>query len=89
MLANERISIRTTAQAKSAIEKASSLTGVSVSHFMVEVAYQKALETIENSQRIVLADSQWVNAVALLDNPPTPNTKMAALFEQGYKVADQ
>lgn len=89
MLANERINIRTTAQAKSAIEKASSLTGVSVSNFMVEVAYQKALETIENSQRIVLSDTEWANAVALLDNPPTANAKMAALFEQGYKVADQ
>ena len=89
MLANERINIRTTTQAKSAIEKASSLTGVSVSSFMVEVAYQKALETIKNSQRILLSDSEWQNAVTLLDKPPEPNDKMTALFERGYKVADK
>lgn len=89
MLANERISIRTTPQAKATIEKASALTGVSVSSFMVDVAYQKALETIENTQRIALSKDEWANALALLENPPKPNSKMAALFEQGYQVLDK
>lgn len=89
MLANERISIRTTVQAKATIEKASALTGVSVSSFMVDVAYQKALETIENTQRIALTQDEWATAVSLLNNPPEPNAKMAALFERGYQVVDK
>lgn len=89
MLANERISIRTTAQAKATIEKASALTGVSVSSFMVDVAYQKALETIENTQRIALTEDEWTTAVALLNNPPKPNDKMSTLFERGYQVIDK
>lgn len=89
MLANERINIRTTSQAKATIEKASAITGVSVSSFIVDSAYQKAVETIENSQRIVLSNEEWQNAVNLLENPPEPNDKMKALFKRGYQVADK
>ena len=88
MLATERISIRTTPHAKSVVEQASQLTGVSMSSFIMDIAYQKAVEMINNQQRITLNSKEWQNAIELLDNPPEPNDKMKALFKRGYQVVD-
>lgn len=89
MQATERINIRATPHAKAIIEQASQMMGVSVSSFMIEQAYQKALELINHSQTIALNADEWQQAIELLDNPPKPNDKLQALFTRGYRVVNQ
>lgn len=88
-LANERISIRTTAHAKAVIEQASAIAGISVSSFMVQQAYDKAVATIKDHQIIELNAQEWERMQNLLDNPPPPNEKMTALLARGKKLVNQ
>lgn len=91
MPATERINIRTTPTAKSVIEQASNITGVSMSSFIVTTAYEKALQLVNEQQasRIVLTPSEWQNAIQLLDNPPQANDKLTELFTGGYRAINQ
>lgn len=89
MIANERISIRTTPQAKLTIERACQLAGVSMNSFIMDNAYQKALNLLEKNQNISLTTDEWDNAIKALDTPPNPSEKVTALFERGFKVANQ
>ncbi len=42
----------------------------------------------KNDNVIYLNNADWNNAINLLNNPPSPNDKMKALFERGYKNID-
>lgn len=88
MLANERISIRTTTEAKATIERACQLAGVTMNSFIMDNAYQKAIKLLESNRNITLTADEWDRAIGILDNPPEPNEKMKALFERGYKSID-
>lgn len=88
-LATARLNLRTTPHAKAMIEHACDLMGVSASNFVIEQAYYKAVEVVENSQRIQLDPTEWQNALKLLDNPPKANDNMTALFTRGYRAINQ
>ncbi len=51
-LATERISLRTTSEVKRTIEQAAALSGISVSAFVLEHAYQAARKVILEQQKI-------------------------------------
>jgi uncharacterized protein (DUF1778 family) len=51
-LATERISLRTTTEVKRMIEQAAALSGISVSAFVLEHAYQAARRVILEQQQI-------------------------------------
>ena len=53
-LATERISLRTTTEVKQTIERAAALSGISVSAFVLEHAYQAARRVILEQQQIQL-----------------------------------
>ncbi len=89
MIANERISIRTTPQAKSVIEQACQLAGVSMNSFIMDNAYQKALDLLERERSIKLTADEWDRAIKNLETPPNPSEKIQALFDRGYKVVNQ
>lgn len=83
MQATERINIRTTPHAKALIEKASQKLGVSVSSFMAQSAYEKAL-SLEQSEMIYLNQDEWQQAIAMLDDEPSE--QMNALLTRGYRA---
>lgn len=83
MQANERINIRTTPQAKALIERVSQKLGVSVSSFMAQSAYEKALN-IEQSEMIYLNQAQWQQVLSLLDDEPSE--EMNHLLRRGYRA---
>lgn len=89
MLATERLNLRTTAHAKAVIEQASQLMGVSTSNFIIDVAYQRAVEMLNEQQTIRLNADEWARAIDLLEQPPKANAKLQALFDKGYRVANQ
>lgn len=88
MAATDRISLRTTPQAKALIEQASQLMGVSVNHFMIDCAYRQALEIMQKSQQIQLNETEWQKMLDLLEQPPQAHSAMQQLFAEGYRNVD-
>lgn len=83
MQATERINIRTTPHARALIERVSQKLGVSVSSFMAQSGYEKAL-SLEQSEMIYLNQDEWQQAIAMLDDEPSE--KMNTLLTRGYRV---
>lgn len=83
MLATERINIRTTLETKAMIERVCKKLGVSVSSFMAQSAYEKAL-SLEQNETIYLNQAEWENALKMLDDEPSE--KMNALLSRGYRA---
>lgn len=95
MQATERISLRTTPQAKAVIEKASELMGVSMSHFILTTMYEKSLTLIQDSHTVAQMSDIWELSEkdgelvkTLLDNPPKANDELKKLLTLSRDVAD-
>ena len=80
MSAMERINLRATREAKQVIEQAAALTGTTVSAFMLQQSYEKALNLIAQQQRITLGAKDFKMVVDLLENPPEANDELKALM---------
>ena len=83
MSAMERINLRATREAKQVIEQAAALTGTTVSAFMLQQSYEKALSLIAQQQRITLGAKDFKMVVDLLENPPEANDELKALMALG------
>ncbi len=83
MSAMERINLRATREAKQVIEQAAALTGTTVSAFMLQQSYEKALNLIAQQQRITLGAKDFKMVVDLLENPPEANDELKALMALG------
>lgn len=95
MQATERISLRTTPEAKAIIEKASELMGVSMSHFILTTMYEKSLHLIQDSHAVSQMTDIWKLSEkdsklvkTLLDNPPKANDELRKLLALSHDVAD-
>lgn len=95
MHATERISLRTTPQAKAMIEKASELMGVSMSHFILTTMYEKSLTLIQDSHAVAQMGDVWELSEndsklvkELLDNPPKANDELKKLLALSRNVVD-
>jgi len=81
--ATERIHLRTTYEAKQVIEQAAQLTGTTMSAFMIQNAYERALDLIEQNQRITLNAQQWQALQTLVQQQPPANPELQALLKLG------
>lgn len=79
-IAAERIHLRASFEAKQAIEQAAALSGVSISAFVLEHAYQAARKAILEHQQIRLCREDWQALEKALDNPPPPTQAMRDLM---------
>jgi len=86
MSAMERINLRATREAKQVIEQAAALTGTTVSAFMLQQSYEKALNLIAQQQRITLGAKDFEMIVDLLENPPKANDELKALMALGDQL---
>ncbi|WP_288383144.1 DUF1778 domain-containing protein [uncultured Acinetobacter sp.] len=82
----ERINLRATREAKQVIEQAAALTGTTLSAFMLQHAYEKALNLIEQQQRITLNAADWERLNQALENPAEANEELKALMALGEKL---
>lgn len=80
-LATERISLRTTPDAKNVIEQAASLTGLTVNSFMVQLAYEKAKDLIEANNSIKANNANRDMILDLLANPPQPTQALKDIMD--------
>ena len=67
-----RMHFRTRPRIKQAIRRAASLSGMDDSSFVINAAYQAALETIATHERTVLSTEDHAAFFAALDDPPKP-----------------
>ena len=86
MGAIERINLRATREAKQVIEQAAALTGTTVSAFMLQQSYEKALDLIAQQQRITLSAKDFETIVNLLENPRPANDELKALMALGEQL---
>ncbi|WP_336153042.1 DUF1778 domain-containing protein [Acinetobacter ursingii] len=82
----ERINLRATREAKQVIEQAAALTGTTLSAFMLQHAYEKALNLIEQQQRITLNAADWERLNQALENPAEANEELKALMTLGEQL---
>lgn len=82
----ERINLRATREAKQVIEQAAALTGTTLSAFMLQHAYEKALNLIEQQQRITLNAADWERLNQALENPVEANEELKALMALGEQL---
>ena len=68
----ERIDFRVNTEVKALFTRAAELSGTSLSGFVLEAARQRAMELIENHERIVLNNQGRDAFLAALANPPPP-----------------
>ncbi len=86
MSAMERINLRATREAKQVIEQAAALTGTTVSAFMLQQSYEKALSLIAQQQRITLGAKDWEMLNERLENPSPANEELKALMALGEQL---
>ena len=81
----ERIHLRASFEAKQTIEQAAALSGVSVSAFVLEHAYQAARKAVLEQQQISLGREDWAALEKALENPAPP-TKTMLDFMRGENI---
>ena len=85
-LANERISLRTTAEAKHIMEQAARLTGTTLSAFMIQNAYERALDLLAQHRAIQLDAAQWQQLQRLIEAQPAANPELQELLHLGASL---
>ena len=85
---SERMNFRTKPRIKKIIQQAAALSGVDVSVFTMNAAYQSALQTIAAHERTVLQPVDHAAFFAALDNPPEATDRLKAAFERHRTTID-
>lgn len=75
-----RIEIRANEEAKNLIEKAASITGKTISAYMLNKALASAKKDIEQMESISLGNKDRDMFYSLITNPPSPNEALKNLF---------
>jgi uncharacterized protein (DUF1778 family) len=83
---SERLEARITPEQKAQLQRAASLTGCSLSDFIVSSVQAAAEDTIRTHQVLELSARDSEAFLAALENPPEPNERLCAAFEQ-YRAA--
>lgn len=78
----DRVNMRVPRRTKKVIEEAASLSGMTMTSFMLDSAYLEALRRIETHQRIVLNSEQSTELREMLDNPASFNEGVARAFRE-------
>lgn len=73
-----RLNIRMPEEARALIDQAAAMEGRTTSDFVLASAVEKARETIESHQRIVLSREESIAFAELLLNPPKANDNLRA-----------
>jgi len=77
-----RITARVPAQVQETLELAASMVGATVNQFVVQTALREAERIIEQERVIRLSARDFEEFIRALENPPPPNAKLKAAFEQ-------
>ena len=76
----ERMNFRTKPHIKNTIKTAAALSGMDVSVFTMNAAYQAAIDTINSHERTQLSQVDHAAFFEALDNPPAPTDALRDAF---------
>jgi uncharacterized protein (DUF1778 family) len=79
---SEKLDLRLTPEAKSALQAAAAATRRSVSEFVLESALAKADEALAERKSFGLGTKQWKAFLEALDAPPRPLPRLKRLLKQ-------
>jgi uncharacterized protein (DUF1778 family) len=78
-----RINLRTSPEVKDLIERAASMTGATVSSFMLQNSTEMARRVLAQQDVITLSDRDRDAFLKALDNPPEPAQALIDLMRLG------
>lgn len=81
----ERVHCRVTPQNKALLKKAAALAGQDLTSFITAATVERAIEVIENHERIVLSRKDAEIFLAALENPPEPSEKLKAAAAEYHR----
>lgn len=81
---DERLDFRVTAEFKALITRAAEISGTSVSTLLIESARMRAMELLEQHDRIVLGNDAWDKFLQMLENPPVPNAALRKVAKEYF-----
>lgn len=81
-LKSERIDIRTTPEAKEALQRAATLARKNVSEFLLDAGLAAASEALMDRRTFILSDEKWQEFEAALDAPVQPKPRLARLLSE-------
>lgn len=77
-----RLSMRVDESTKLLLEQAASITGLSITSFVLRQATQGARSVINEHERLILSNRDRDAFLALLDNPPEPTDALRRAAER-------
>ncbi len=83
----ERLEARVTRQQKQLLQRAADLSGRSLTDFVISVAQEAALRTLQEFSVITLSAADQQAFVHALLHPPLPNNKLRAAWKRYKKRA--
>ena len=78
---SSRIEIRVNEETKSLIEKAASLTGETISSYILSKSLSSARKDVERMESITINNKDREMFFSLLSDPPEPNVALKDLFK--------
>jgi uncharacterized protein (DUF1778 family) len=81
-LRSEKLDLRLTHKAKTALRAAAAASNRSVSEFVLESALARADETLADRRTFVLNAAEWKAFLAALDAPPRPLPRLERLLKE-------
>lgn len=79
-IAEARINLRTSAEAKALIERAAAYMGTTVSAFMLHNAYEQAKRIVAEHELHVLSQRDFEAFAKALEAPPAPTSALKRLM---------
>lgn len=71
-----RMQLKVKPEQKRDIQRAAELIDENLTEFTIKAAYERAKQIIKQNENIMLTDIERDKFLALLENPPEPNTKL-------------
>ena len=78
---NSRIELRTSKEAKKLIERAATLSGQTITSYILEKSLSSAKKDIESMETITVSNQDRDLFFSLLSDPPEPNDALKKLFK--------
>lgn len=76
--ANQRMNLRVKPEQKATLMRAAALRNTDLTDFVLQNALREARVVIDQADRLVLSPRDGLRVLALLDDPPAPNSRLLA-----------
>jgi len=85
----ERLSVRIDKDRKETIRKAANILGSGMSDFVVQTAIQKAMDIIEQHNKIVISENDFKAFSEAIQNPGEPNEALKEAKQRHDELIEQ